>query len=81
MSDEMTGTSAENEPSPLQRIRRSNAAGNEHWSSRDFARVLGYSDYRNFAQVIGKAKIAAVLTRIFGEAPAEVAAPEALQTR
>lgn len=38
--------------SPFEAIRRTNAAGNEFWSSRDFARVLGYSDYRNFEQVI-----------------------------
>lgn len=54
----MTRLSAENEPSPFERIRRVNAAGNEHWSSREFAKVLGYSDYRNFEQVIDKAKIA-----------------------
>ena len=44
--------------SPFERILRSNAAGNEYWSSRDFAEVLGYSDYRNFEQVIKKAKTA-----------------------
>ena len=46
------------EPSPFEQIKRVNAAGNEHWSSRDFARVLGYANYRNFEQVIDKAKIA-----------------------
>jgi DNA-damage-inducible protein D len=35
-----------------------NAAGNEYWSSRDFAQVLGYADYRNFEEVIRKAKTA-----------------------
>ena len=44
--------------SPFERIRRMTAAGAEHWSSRDFAQVLGYSDYRNFEQVIGKARLA-----------------------
>lgn len=44
--------------SPFEQIRRLNDAGNEHWSSRDFARVLGYSDYRNFEQVIDKARLA-----------------------
>ena len=44
--------------SPFEQIKRSNDAGNEYWSSRDFARVLGYSDYRNFDQVIGKARMA-----------------------
>lgn len=45
-------------PSPFERIRRTNASGAEFWSSRDFAGVLGYSDYRNFEQVIGKARLA-----------------------
>jgi DNA-damage-inducible protein D len=37
-------------------IRRTNPAGNEYWSSRDFARVLGYADYRNFQAVIESAR-------------------------
>ena len=44
--------------SPFEQIRRINAAGAEFWSSRDFAGVLGYSDYRNFEQVVGKARLA-----------------------
>ena len=47
-----------NEITPFEQIRRTNAAGNEFWSSRDFARVLGYNDYRNFEAVIAKAKTA-----------------------
>jgi DNA-damage-inducible protein D len=43
--------------SPFERIRRTNDAGVEHWSSRDFAEVLGYGDYRNFEAVIEKAKL------------------------
>jgi len=50
--------SAPNGASPFERIRRTNAAGAEYWSSRDFAQVLGYSDYRNFEQVIKRAKTA-----------------------
>jgi hypothetical protein len=46
------------ENSPFEQIRRVNAAGNELWSSRDFAKVLGYTDYRNFEQVVDKARIA-----------------------
>ena len=46
------------ENSPFEKIKRTNAAGNEFWSSRDFAQILGYSDYRNFEQVIKKAKTA-----------------------
>jgi DNA-damage-inducible protein D len=49
---------APNGTSPFERIRRSNAAGPEYWSSRDFAQILGYSDYRNSEQVIRKAKTA-----------------------
>jgi hypothetical protein len=44
--------------SPFERTRRTNAAGAEYGSSRDFAQVLGYSDYRNFEQVIKRAKTA-----------------------
>jgi len=49
---------APNGISPFERIRRTNAAGAEYWSSRDFAQVLGYSDYRNFEQAMKKAKTA-----------------------
>ena len=44
--------------SPFEQIRRTNDAGNEYWSRRDFAKVLDYSDYRNFEQVIAKARTA-----------------------
>jgi DNA-damage-inducible protein D len=44
--------------SPFEQIKRTNDAGNEYWSRRDFARILDYSDYRNFEQVIGKARTA-----------------------
>ena len=44
--------------SPFERIRRTNEAGGEFWSSRDFAAVLEYGDYRNFEAVIEKAKLA-----------------------
>ena len=44
--------------SPFEQIKRTNDAGNEYWSSRDFAQILGYTDYRNFEQVIKKAKTA-----------------------
>ena len=38
--------------SPFELIKRTNNAGGEYWSSRDFAEVLGYGDYRNFEAVI-----------------------------
>ncbi len=43
--------------SPFERIKRTNDAGTEFWSSRQFAGVLGYGDYRNFEGVIEKAKL------------------------
>jgi len=44
--------------SAFERIRRTNDAGNEYWSSRDFAQVLDYANYRNFEQVLQKARMA-----------------------
>jgi DNA-damage-inducible protein D len=46
--------------SPFERIRRINEAGAECWSSREFAEVLGYNDYRNFEAVIEKARTACI---------------------
>ncbi len=37
-------------------IKRIDENGIEYWSSRDLAKALLYSDYRNFLQVINKAK-------------------------
>ncbi len=44
--------------SPFERIKRTNQAGSEFWSSREFAEILRYGDYRNFESVIEKAKLA-----------------------
>ncbi|MBE3037443.1 MAG: DNA damage-inducible protein D [Chloroflexi bacterium] len=44
--------------SPFEQIKRTNDAGMEFWSSREFAGVLDYGDYRNFEGVIEKAKLA-----------------------
>ncbi len=44
--------------SVFERIKRVNDVGSEFWSSRDLAIVLEYADYRNFEQVLGKAKAA-----------------------
>lgn len=43
--------------SPFERIKRTNDAGMEFWSSRDFSGILGYGDYRNFEGVVEKAKL------------------------
>jgi DNA-damage-inducible protein D len=58
MSKEITRRPASGHVSPFEQIRRTNDAGHEFWSSRDFAAVLGYTDYRNFEQVVQKARAA-----------------------
>lgn len=58
MAKENTIMGPSGDGSPFEKIKRVNDAGNEFWSSRDFALVLGYADFRNFEQVIDKAKIA-----------------------
>lgn len=55
MSDQLPVPAASN---TFERIKRTSPEGNESWSSRDFARVLGYTDYRNFEAVIEKARAA-----------------------
>lgn len=40
----------------FERIKRRNDRGAEFWSARELARVLEYSDYRNFITVIMKAR-------------------------
>jgi DNA-damage-inducible protein D len=58
MSKKILKEIAKGHLSPFEQIRRTNDAGNEYWSSRDFAKVLNYGDYRNFEQVIAKARTA-----------------------
>jgi DNA-damage-inducible protein D len=58
MANPLQRTPPEGHQSPFEQIRRVNPAGTEFWSSREFARVLGYSKYPNFEQVIQKAKTA-----------------------
>ncbi len=40
----------------FERIKRTNSTGAEFWSARELARVLEYSDFRNFAAVVAKAR-------------------------
>jgi DNA-damage-inducible protein D len=40
----------------FERIKRTNERGGEFWSARELARVLEYSDFRNFITVITKAR-------------------------
>jgi len=53
-----SGSAGGHGQSPFEQIKRVNPSGQGHWSSRDFARVLGYTDYRNFEHVIEKARLA-----------------------
>jgi DNA-damage-inducible protein D len=57
MSSQLPAPAASN---TFERIKRVSAEGHESWSSRDFARVLGYTDYRNFEAVIEKASTACI---------------------
>lgn len=41
--------------SPFDAIRREDENGNEYWSGRDLARLLGYKDWRNFIKAVKKA--------------------------
>lgn len=41
----------------FEKIKRLNEEGYEFWYAREFAKVLGYADFRNFEDVIAKAKI------------------------
>ena len=54
MSDELD--SLHPKATVFDKIKRQTADGSEFWSSRDLARALDYSDYRNFEQVVAKAK-------------------------
>lgn len=40
----------------FEQIRRTDSQGNEFWYARALAKLLGYTDFRNFSKVIGKAK-------------------------
>ena len=53
MSDPLPVPAASN---TFERIKRVNAAGAEFWSARELARVLEYTNFRNFQPVIAKAK-------------------------
>jgi DNA-damage-inducible protein D len=58
MPNELQPSPPEGHQSPFELIRRTNDAGREFWSSRDFAQILDYGEYRNFEQVIQKARMA-----------------------
>jgi DNA-damage-inducible protein D len=52
MSNELSTTAS----STFERIKRVNEQGGEFWSARELAKVLEYSDFRNFISVINKAR-------------------------
>jgi DNA-damage-inducible protein D len=58
MGDGIIDPTTNGKESPFARIRKTSASGNEYWSSREFAQLIGYGDYRNFEQVLEKAKSA-----------------------
>ena len=53
MSDPLPVPAANN---TFERIKRVNAASHEFWSARELARVLEYTDFRNFIAVTTKAR-------------------------
>lgn len=53
MSEQLPAPAASN---TFERIKRVNQAGTEFWSARELARVLEYTDFRNFIAVIAKAR-------------------------
>ena len=57
MSDESAVPAVTN---AFERIKRKNERGGEFWSARELARVLEYSEFRNFISVINKAREACV---------------------
>lgn len=57
MSDEIT-PQGNNERSIFERLKRNTQDGREFWSSREMARILDYSNYKNFEPVIARAKTA-----------------------
>lgn len=61
--------SQETNTTPFEAIRQTDDAGNEFWSARDLAKVLGYkTNFRNFQPVIDKAMAAIVNS---GQKPAD----------
>ena len=53
MSEPLPAPAASN---TFERIKRVNEAGADFWSARELARVLEYTDFRNFTAVIAKAR-------------------------
>ena len=52
----MTEIISKNNESMFEQIKHTDDYGNEYWMARQFAKVLGYTDFRNFTGVIEKAQ-------------------------
>ena len=46
----------------FEEIKHTNEDGVEYWEARELAKLLGYSDWRNFVKVMEKARQACVLS-------------------
>jgi len=55
MNNDDEGTGVPN-VSPFEAIRREDEDGGEYWSARELAKILGYTEWRNFTTAIEKAK-------------------------
>ncbi|GHT41703.1 DNA-damage-inducible protein D [Bacteroidia bacterium] len=47
---------SKNKLSPFEEVKQTNENGDEYWTARSLAKVLEYTDFRNFLSVISKAK-------------------------
>jgi DNA-damage-inducible protein D len=52
----MANEISKNDLSLFEQIKQLDENGNEYWGARQLAKVLEYSDFRNFIAVINKAK-------------------------
>lgn len=52
----MSGHPENLDGSVFEKVKRQTSEGGECWSSRDFARLLDYANYKNFEPVITRAK-------------------------
>lgn len=61
----------------FEKIKHINKYGSEYWSARELAKVLHYSDYRNFEHIIEKAKVACQNSgQVVGEHFGDVTEPQ-----
>jgi DNA-damage-inducible protein D len=54
----MTGKISKRHQASFEAVRQTSHDGNEFWSARDLAPLLEYQDWRNFMQVVDKARVA-----------------------